>query len=817
MATTWNPADKAASVTLSSGNLVASSSSVGGVRATNSLSGLNYFEVKVVSGAAPVEPAICVLTSAVSLTNASGGNGVLIYDNGANFVVDNTAGSTLGTFAGTIANGDVFGIAFDATGLKLYVARNGTWVVGNPAAGTGGITLPSGTYFPATFLGGGGGSGVSELDADTPTYSPPSGYTIIGGAAPTNPPSNTSVPTLSDTTPVVGQVITAGTGTWTESPTSYAYRWFLDGSVISGQTASTYTVQSGDEGKVLSVGVIATNGIGSSSEAYSADSSTIQLAPVVVTVTATGAYSLTLTSTQLPNGSGTLLSVEAWGPGAGGARRGRGSGGGAYALSNNTGSGWPVVSGDIIYGSVPAATTGTSATTGSTPSGDSWVRLNTNSAPSAATQGALAKAGSAGTSTVNGAGGTTAASIGTTKFAGGAGGNTGSGTTLRGAGGGGAGSAGAGGNASGATQGAAGSPDGGLGGASSTGTSVAAAAAPGGGGGAISGASGNGGTGGQGQLRFTIQPDLPSTGPQTLTGTLFTDGDSFGAGSIQPGPVSLTGTLFSSTNSFGSGSISATYTITGALFSEADSFGAGSLSVGPVTLTGTLFSDPDSFGAGSISQTGGTQTLTGTLFTDGDTFGAGVVSPGAVTLTGTLFTDGDSFGSGTVSVGPVTISGTLYTEADVFGAGVISQDGGPQIIVGTLFQGENFFGAGALSQPGSELPLYLGGGSTSDPYKRDELKAKDRKKLRAIIEKAMADPSEEAEQLQELVEPAVTYEGERVTVDWDALAGQLDAIARAANAYLAALEQAEADIARQAQQIAFEQDEDDVIALLLAA
>jgi len=188
--------------------------------------------------------------------------------------------------------------------------------------------------------------------------------------------------------------------------------------------------------------------------------------------------------------------------------------------------------------------------------------------------------------------------------------------------------------------------------------------------------------------------------PQTLTGTLFTDTDAFGAGSISVGPVTLTGTLFSDGDSFGAGVVSqggSTQTLTGTLFSDSDAFGSGVITTGPVTLTGTLFSDTDSFGAGTITR--GAVTLTGTLFSDSDSFGAGTVSVGPVTLTGTLYQDADQFGAGSLSVGSVTITGTLYSDPDSFGAGSISQVS-PQTITGTLFVDGDTFGAGRVSAAG---------------------------------------------------------------------------------------------------------------------
>lgn len=87
-------------------------------------------------------------------------------------------------------------------------------------------------------------------------------------------PTNTALPAITGTD-VSGSTLTASTGTWLGSPTTFAYRWKRGGAVITGATSSTYTLTSPDVGTQITVGVIATNGIGSSSEVNSAATPTI--------------------------------------------------------------------------------------------------------------------------------------------------------------------------------------------------------------------------------------------------------------------------------------------------------------------------------------------------------------------------------------------------------------------------------------------------------------------------------------------------------------------------------------------------------------
>jgi len=81
-------------------------------------------------------------------------------------------------------------------------------------------------------------------------------------------PVNSSVPVVSGAAQV-GQVLSASTGSWSGSPSSYAYRWDRYSSAggsrasIAGATASTYTLVGGDVGATIRVAVTASNSGGS--------------------------------------------------------------------------------------------------------------------------------------------------------------------------------------------------------------------------------------------------------------------------------------------------------------------------------------------------------------------------------------------------------------------------------------------------------------------------------------------------------------------------------------------------------------------------
>jgi hypothetical protein len=111
-------------------------------------------------------------------------------------------------------------------------------------------------------------AGTSALATSDPTA-------IVAALAPAPSPvaavlpANTSLPTIAGKNHT-RFTQTAGVGTWSGSPTSYAYQWQRCDSAgnscvpIPGATASTYTAASEDQGMALVVTIRATNSIGSS-------------------------------------------------------------------------------------------------------------------------------------------------------------------------------------------------------------------------------------------------------------------------------------------------------------------------------------------------------------------------------------------------------------------------------------------------------------------------------------------------------------------------------------------------------------------------
>jgi hypothetical protein len=184
--TTWNPSDKSGLYTLSNGNLTAThdgSSTSAAVRGTpGRAQGKRYIEFTLVSvntmqlGFADASHA---LTSELTVTTHAVG-----YASSDGKITQNS--SVLLT-AATAAQNDVLGVAIDMDAHLLWVRVNGgDWNnsgSADPAAGTGGASILSGTLYPA--LSNNGNNSVAATINDglaAFTRAPPAGFSRFGAA-----------------------------------------------------------------------------------------------------------------------------------------------------------------------------------------------------------------------------------------------------------------------------------------------------------------------------------------------------------------------------------------------------------------------------------------------------------------------------------------------------------------------------------------------------------------------------------------------------------------------------------------------------------
>jgi hypothetical protein len=173
-----------------------------------------------------------------------------------------------------------------------------------------GWLLTKGTRAGAS-AGGSSPTGAAPTDGTTagPT---PTGVSAqptsppVGGAS-SLPPVSTMLPSIAGTA-LVGSALTASTGSWDGTPTSYAYQWQECASVlcvnIQAATGSAYVLQPSDVGHTLDVVVTAINAGGSAS-ATSAQTAAITSATpaapantAVPTITGTAQQGLTLTASN---------------------------------------------------------------------------------------------------------------------------------------------------------------------------------------------------------------------------------------------------------------------------------------------------------------------------------------------------------------------------------------------------------------------------------------------------------------------------------------------------------------------------------------
>lgn len=176
VASTWNPADKSADITLTNGDLTATHTTPVGfdtARGTKSLSsGKRYFEGTVSSGDTTTNTAIGWALSTADLNSYIGQDTAT----GGGYYSTGFIGGTPTTGGASFTVGDKIGIALDMDADKWWCSKNGAWQFGDPVAGTGGNTMAAGTIFPA-FSDQTGGGMTFNGGAAAFTHAPPTGYT----------------------------------------------------------------------------------------------------------------------------------------------------------------------------------------------------------------------------------------------------------------------------------------------------------------------------------------------------------------------------------------------------------------------------------------------------------------------------------------------------------------------------------------------------------------------------------------------------------------------------------------------------------------
>ena len=224
-----------------------------------------------------------------------------------------------------LANGDG---AKKIWGTEFGAPTNGPWNISESAQAlmiTTGYSLWS-TYDWAgpLFTYEGRDLGTNTSDSENffgllhHDFSPKPAYPAYQAAASGVAPANTAPPTISGTAQDA-QTLSASRGSWSGSPGGYAYQWRrCDTSgagctSISGATASSYRLVSGDVGATIRVIVTATNPAGSSSA--TSNQTAVVAAATTITVTGEGGKhqhprAIGVVSTQSASGAGNSGAIS---------------------------------------------------------------------------------------------------------------------------------------------------------------------------------------------------------------------------------------------------------------------------------------------------------------------------------------------------------------------------------------------------------------------------------------------------------------------------------------------------------------------------
>jgi hypothetical protein len=158
-------------------------------------------------------------------------------------VITPSTGIIVGTVL-TVSNGTW---ANSPTSFAYQWTRNGTNIAGATTSTYTIQAIDAGTNIAATVT-------ATNSIGSTPAAA---NAVTVGGV-----PANSVAPGISGATSQ-GSTLTATTGTWTNSPTSFSYQWRRDGTNITGAVSSTYSLAGLDLGHSITAIVTATNSFGS--------------------------------------------------------------------------------------------------------------------------------------------------------------------------------------------------------------------------------------------------------------------------------------------------------------------------------------------------------------------------------------------------------------------------------------------------------------------------------------------------------------------------------------------------------------------------
>lgn len=185
-ATTWDPANTNAAITLSNGNLTATQNTAGGFRAYRALAshttGKYYFEIHADTASANYFSGIGNASASLADFPGDNNNSISIGSDGKVWLNGtNPTGSPVLAWT----TGDTLSVAVDMGNTKIWFRTNGSgWnndVIGNqnPATNTGGIsfsTMAAGPWFPMDASGVLNDAFTANFGGTAYAQSTPAGY-----------------------------------------------------------------------------------------------------------------------------------------------------------------------------------------------------------------------------------------------------------------------------------------------------------------------------------------------------------------------------------------------------------------------------------------------------------------------------------------------------------------------------------------------------------------------------------------------------------------------------------------------------------------
>jgi subtilase family serine protease len=175
--------------------------------------------------------------------------GVAVYDS-----YGSSGGANWYVFGGTSVASPIIAAVDALDGGRSPGATYGSFPYSNPSlfyditGGTNGSCRQ--TYLCTGVLGYDGPTGMGTPNGVRSSSPPPAA------------PVNIDKPVINNTTPTEGQTLTTTNGTWSNSPTSFAYQWSCSGGCTNPTGTSSYVVDHLDVGKTISVTVTAHNTAG---------------------------------------------------------------------------------------------------------------------------------------------------------------------------------------------------------------------------------------------------------------------------------------------------------------------------------------------------------------------------------------------------------------------------------------------------------------------------------------------------------------------------------------------------------------------------